>query len=254
MQLREGGCVSTMSLGFEGGHVSPAAAARRGVALVVGLIVLSVCASGQPSGSQAFAAPVSTPTPAVAQASMNDVAAASGGDTTCVGPPRNGECFPTHGPGGWTLQRQDMLAAWADRAYMAVGRAPGFADMGLDFAHGGVIVYFRGAIPAKLAAIAARAKSHGVLIELVRARFGQYAYERDVDRLADALDAARIRWNSIGADGAYSRLEIGGPVVSKNPAVQARVRRIARDTIGNIPIAFISDPGVAVTLAATGKS
>lgn len=216
----------------------------RVAAVLPAVALLAACASGRPDSP-----PKSTPAAplrgvTVDRSSTNGAHSVGDGRTICIGPKRNGECFPAKGRDGWTLAAQDRLSAWAQRVDVAVGDDTGFADLALDFKRHGVIVYFHGATPSRLAAIVTRAKHDGVLIKPVRARFGEQELDRAAIRLGHGLDAAHIRWNSIGADGKWSRVEIGGPVVSVNRQVQGRARRIARDTIGNIPIAFVPDPGV----------
>jgi hypothetical protein len=136
-----------------------------------------------------------------------------------------------------------MVSQWVEEVYATIGDDPGFADLGVDTVHAGVIVYFHGAFPPSMTPVIARAKTNGVLIEHVQTRFGEQAFEAAAIRLSDALTAAHIQCDSIGANGRYSRIEVGGPRVSVDKRVQDRVRRLARDTIGDIPIAFVPDEG-----------
>ena len=216
-------------------------------ALLVALALLAACSPGQPtSKDRTNTGTLSAEGVTVHRTPINRAHPVGDDGTICIGPKRNGECFQQPGRDGWTLAAQDKLSVWVERVYAAVGSQRGFADIGLEFKPRGVVVYFHGALPSKLAALATRAEAEGVRIEPIQARFGARKFEAAANRLGDALDAAHVRWNLIGTNGKWTKIQIGGPVVSVNETVQDRVRRIARDTIGNLPIVFVPDPGADI--------
>jgi hypothetical protein len=171
----------------------------------------------------------------------------------CLRDPAHVACVREIDDGKWSQHEQDILDPWADRISALIGNDAGYFDLALDFTHHAVTVLYHGPLPGKLEAMVVTAREHGVGTQHFETGMGEQEWERLADALGDVLDKAKIDWDEITCDSTCGAMQVDGPEISTDRALQAEARKLAAPTLGYVHLDFIPDPGPIVFAAKHGS-
>lgn len=139
---------------------------------------------------------------------------------------------------GWSQAAQDKLGDWIAPIYEVIGSENGFGDFSLNYDNMAVEIFFQGDFPSNMTPIITAAEKAGVNIVKIEIKYGQKELEKFSKELFDNIDKAGIRSvSAIGPSPDYSNLEIEGPYITTDVALQQRIIDIAGE-ITSIPLSF----------------
>ncbi len=157
----------------------------------------------------------------------------------CVGDASLGQCFTENDGTGWTLAAQDRLAPVAADIYRHIAADRGYIDIGVNFSAEGIDVYYEGEISDPAQRIFEHYRSQGIPVQQVETAFGLEAFDKLAMQLWQAIEEAGHDVSRMRPNGSYTGIEIAGPAISRDAALQESVRAIAAPLIDDLPVTFI---------------
>ncbi|RIJ77157.1 hypothetical protein D1871_09420 [Nakamurella silvestris] len=140
-------------------------------------------------------------------------------------------------------QTQSMQAE-ADPYWEAISAMKGFRDggYGTDGPAGAqkatLFFNWEGQVPQKAKDLAAEAAAKGIKITFILSKYTEAEIMAAAEPLVKELQRRSIDIYSIGPAANYTGLRLGGPELSYSKDLQAQVREIAKDFLGDMPLSF----------------
>jgi len=141
-------------------------------------------------------------------------------------------------------QRVREMQAEADPYWQQISKLKGFRDGGYG-AEGPagaqkVTLSFQweGKVPQEAKDLAAQAEAQGIKVTFVISKYTEDEIMEAAYPLVDELQRRKIDIFSIGPSNGYTGLRLGGPDLSYSKDLQAQVREIAKDYLGDMPLSF----------------
>ena len=143
------------------------------------------------------------------------------------------------------LHAQETVLGFTERVHAVADGNEDFGGLGIGTAPLIIEVTWHGTVPPEVASILSEAEGAGIIVEYVSAPYRLAELEEATSALNAALGERGIQVLTVGPSPGLSGITVGSTALLEDPEAQSRVRELAREVIGDIPVAFI--PGDAPT-------
>jgi len=217
-------------------RIASIGAITAGVVAIAVVTTVAIRPAQSPAGPAAPAAPTVDASGVPVENSV-ELTGGSSVEPTNVGQPApvtgSGEGYPP----GWTSELDELIGPFAIKVMDVADGYPGFADVRVDYPTRSVQVFFNGDLPAAVTALTSELAASGVGLVHIQT-YSAEELEKAAETLSKAVMESGIKLTRMGPAAGYMAVELAGPKLSTDPALQAQVKEMAPELIGDIPVTF----------------